>query len=301
MTRTQAEGRDSVNRIFAFLTGWALTLMATASASAQEMSEGVSDGMRTPSFPVPWQLNLQYPVTPIAEDLYWFHTYLLWITTAITAVVLLLLIWVALKYNSKANPVPSKNSHNTLLEIVWTALPVLILVAIAVPSYRILYDMDRIEDPELTIKVIGNQWYWTYEFPDYEIEFDSLPLTDDEIDYAAGQHRLLEVDTPLLLPINTDIRILFTATDVLHAWTIPAFGVKLDNVPGRTNETWTRILTTGKYYGQCSELCGIDHSYMPIVVHAVSKEEFEGWRADQLAVNSTQPDDLNRLAALPQE
>lgn len=282
-----------MTRISAFFTGWVLTLVSASSAWAQEMP--------TPSFPVPWQLNLQTPASPVAERLVEFHNFLLVICTVISVIVLALLIWCAIRYNAKANPVPSKNTHNTLLEIVWTAIPVIVLVIIAVPSYRLLYYMDRVEDPGLTIKVIGNQWYWTYEFPDDDISFDSLPLPDDEIDIAAGQHRLLEVDTPLILPTDTDIRILFTATDVLHAWTIPAFGVKLDNVPGRTNETWTRITIPGKYYGQCSELCGIDHSYMPIVVHAVSPEEFEAWRADQLAANDNTPDDANRLAALIQE
>ncbi|NKB44271.1 MAG: cytochrome c oxidase subunit II [Alphaproteobacteria bacterium] len=282
-----------MTRISAFFTGWVLTLVSTSSAWAQDLP--------TPSFPVPWQLNLQTPASPVAEQLVEFHNFLLVICTVISLFVLGLLIWCAIRYNAKANPVPSKNAHNTLLEIVWTAIPVIILVVIAVPSYRLLYYMDRVEDPGLTIKVVGNQWYWTYEFPDYDIEFDSLPLPDDEIDIAAGQHRLLEVDTPLILPTDTDIRILFTATDVLHAWTIPAFGVKLDNVPGRTNETWTRITIPGKYYGQCSELCGIDHSYMPIVVHAVSPEEFEAWRAEQVAANDNTPDDANRLAALIQE
>lgn len=283
-----------MTRISAFFTGLVLTVVSASSAWAQE-------AMPTPSFPVPWQLNLQTPASPVAERLVDFHNFLLVITTVITVFVLGLLIWCAIRYNAKANPIPSKNTHNTLLEIVWTAIPVIVLVIIAVPSYRLLYFMDRVEDPEVTVKVIGNQWYWTYEFPDDDISFDSLPLSDDEIDVAAGQHRLLEVDTPLVLPIDTDIRILFTATDVIHAWTIPAFGVKLDNVPGRTNESWTRITVPGKYYGQCSELCGIDHSYMPIVVHAVSREEFEAWRADQLAANTNTPDDANRLAALIQE
>lgn len=282
-----------MTRISAFFTGVMVSLMTAATASAQDMP--------TPSFPVPWQLGLQTPASPVAERLVEFHDFLMIIITLISLVVLALLIWCAIRYNAKANPVPSKNSHNTLLEIVWTAIPVIILVVIAVPSYRLLYYMDRIEDPELTVKVVGNQWYWTYEFPDDDISFDSLPLTDEEIDVEAGQHRLLEVDTPLILPVDTDIRILFTATDVLHAWTIPAFGVKLDSVPGRTNETWTRITIPGKYYGQCSELCGIDHSFMPIVVHAVSKEEFEAWRADQLADAGTAPDAENRLAALVQE
>ncbi len=282
-----------MTRISAYLIGLLTSLGAASSALAQDLP--------TPSFPVPWQLGLQTPASPVAERLVEFHDFLMVIITVISLVVLALLIWCAVRYNSKANPVASKNSHNTLLEIVWTAIPVIILVVIAVPSYRLLYYMDRIEDPELTIKVIGNQWYWTYEFPDDEIVFDSLPLSDDEIDVAAGQHRRLEVDTPLILPVDTDIRILFTATDVIHAWTIPAFGVKLDNVPGRTNETWTRITIPGKYYGQCSELCGIDHSFMPIVVHAVSKEEFEAWRQDQLADAGAAPDAVNRFAALTQE
>lgn len=282
-----------MSRISAFFTGWVLTMVCASSAWAQELP--------TPSFPVPWQLNLQTPASPVAEQLVEFHNFLLVICTVISLVVLALLLWCAFRYNAKANPVPSKNAHNTLLEIAWTAIPVIILVVIAVPSYRLLYYMDRIEDPELTVKVVGNQWYWTYEFPDYDISFDSLPLQDDEIDVAAGQHRLLEVDTPLILPTDTDIRILFTATDVLHAWTIPAFGVKLDNVPGRINETWTRITIPGKFYGQCSELCGINHSFMPIVVHAVSPEEFEAWRASELAANDNTPDDANRFAALIQE
>lgn len=285
-----------MTRISALFTGMVLTVVSATSAWAQN-----AQNMPTPSFPEKWQLNLQTPVTPIAEQMYDFHTFLLWIISIISVFVLGLLIWCAVRYNEKANPIPSKNSHNTLLEIVWTAIPVIILVIIAVPSYRLLYDMDRIEDPELTVKIIGNQWYWTYELPDDDISFDSLPLSDDEIDVAAGEYRLLEVDTPLILPVDTDIRLLFTSTDVIHAWTIPAFGVKLDNVPGRTNETWTRITVPGKYYGQCSELCGIDHSYMPIVVHAVSKEEFEAWRAEQLASNSNTPDDANRFAALTQE
>lgn len=282
-----------MTRISAYVTTMILTGVSATSAWAQNMP--------TPSFPEKWQLNLQTPASPIAERMYDFHTFLLIVTTAISVFVLGLLIWCAIRYNEKANPVPSKTSHNTLLEIVWTGIPVIMLVIIAIPSYRLLYDMDRTDDPELTVKVIGNQWYWTYEFPDDEISFDSLPLSDEEIDVAAGQHRLLEVDTPLILPVDTNIRILFTATDVLHAWTIPAFGVKLDNVPGRINETWTRITVPGKYYGQCSELCGIDHSYMPIVVHAVSPEEFEAWRAQQLASNDNIADDANRFAALIQE
>jgi len=248
-------------------------------------TDAIAEELETPSFPVPWQMNLQNPATPVAERLIEFHNFLLVIIIIISLIVLGLLIWCAIRYNSKANPIPSKNTHNTLIEVLWTVIPIIILLIIAVPSYRLLYFMDRIEDPELTVKVVGNQWYWTYEFPDYEIEFDSLPIPDNEIDITKGQHRLFEVDTPLILPINTDIRILFTSNDVLHAWTVPAFGVKLDTVPGRINETWTHITRKGKFYGQCSELCGINHSAMPIVVHAVSKEDFEKWRQNQTALN----------------
>ena len=263
------------------------------------ISSAVAEKLETPSFPVPWQMNLQNPATPVAERLLEFHNFLLIVISIISLIVLGLLIWCAIRYNSKANPIPSTNTHNTFIEVMWTVIPIIILLVIAVPSYRLLYYMDRVENPELTLKVIGNQWYWTYEFPDDEIEFDSLPIPENEIDTAKGQHRLLEVDTPLLLPIDTDIRILFTSTDVLHAWTVPAFGVKLDTVPGRINETWTHITKKGKFYGQCSELCGINHSAMPIVVHAVSKEEFENWRKNQIASNK--PNNLSQLASISKE
>jgi len=265
------------------------------------ISTARAENMPTPSFPTPWQLGLQVPASPVAERLVEFHNFLLVIITLITLLVLGLLFWCAIRYNSKANPTPSKTTHNTLIEVIWTVIPVIILVIIAVPSFRILYYMDKYEDPDLTVKVIGNQWYWSYEFPDYDISFDSVMIPDEEIDITAGQHRLLEVDEPLLLPVDTNIRILFTATDVLHAWTIPAFGVKLDAVPGRINETWTRITKPGKYYGQCSELCGINHSAMPIVVHAVSIEEFNDWRSKQLAELNPNSFNNNYLAALKEE
>ena len=186
-----------------------------------------------------------------------------------------------------ANPVPAKWSHNTLIEVIWTAVPVLILVAIAIPSYRLLYFMDRVEEADMTIKVTGNQWFWSYELPEYDISFDSLPLPDDQIDYEAGQHRQLETDTHVVLPVDTTIRILFTSNDVIHAWAVPAFGVKLDNMPGRINETWTHVTQVGRYYGQCSELCGVEHSLMPIVVDVVSKEEFQRYVEQQQAgINS---------------
>ncbi|MSO98613.1 MAG: cytochrome c oxidase subunit II [Rhodospirillaceae bacterium] len=252
--------------------------------------------MPTPSFPKEWQLNLQTPVTSVAHMIYDFHTELLWITTIISLFVLALLLICIFRYNEKANPVPSTNAHNTVLEIAWTVVPIIILVVIAIPSFRLLYYMDRTSEAEMTLKVIGNQWFWTYEYPDQEISFDSLSLPDDQIDTAKGQHRLLETDKHVILPVDTTIRVLFTATDVIHAWTIPAFGVKLDNMPGRTNESWMKIDLEGRYYGQCSELCGVDHSFMPIVVDVVSKEKFQAWVAKEK--QAAQAPAVTQLAAL---
>ncbi len=239
--------------------------------------------MPTPSFPKNWQLGFQTPVTPVAERLMDFHTLLMWVITAITVFVLILLLICIFRYNEKANPVPAKWTHNTLLEVIWTAVPVLILVAIAIPSYRLLYFMDRVEEADMTLKVTGNQWFWSYELPEYDISYDSLPIPDDQIDYEAGQHRQLETDTHVVLPVDTTIRILFTSNDVIHAWAMPAFGVKLDNMPGRINETWTHVTQEGRYYGQCSELCGVEHSLMPIVVDVVSKEKFQQYVEQQQA------------------
>ena len=278
---------------------WAICVAATSflfvtlPAWAQDFQD-----LPQPSFPVKWQLGLQHPVSPVAERLVSFHNLLMYVITAITIFVLVLLIIVIVKFNEKANPVPAKWSHNTLLEVIWTAVPVLILVAVAVPSYKLLYFMDRTTEAEMTLKVTGNQWYWSYEYPDSELTFDSYPLTPDEIDTSKGMHKGLEVDNHVVLPINTTVRILFTATDVIHAWTIPAFGVKLDNMPGRTNESWTRVTERGRYYGQCSELCGVNHSNMPIVVDVVSKEEFAQWlAAKKQAADAGQAPSSVKLAA----
>ena len=259
------------DKILGFLSIVSSTFLSWA-VMAQEGTQ-----MPTPSFPKEWQLNLQTPASPMAQMMYDFHTELLWIVTIITLFVLALLLICIFRFNEKANPVPSKTTHNSVLEVVWTVLPIVILVVIAIPSYRLLFFADRTTEAEMTMKIIGNQWFWSYEYPDQEISFDSIPRPDNEIDTAKGEHRLLEVDKHVVLPVGTNIRLLFTATDVLHAWTIPAFGVKLDNVPGRINETWVRIDKEGRYYGQCSELCGVNHSFMPIVVDAVSKEKFQAW------------------------
>jgi len=268
-----------------------LAIAAFFSSCFFTLTAFAAEQMPTPSFPKEWQMGLQTPVTPVAEQLLIYHNFLLWVITAITLFVLALLLICIFRFNEKANPVPSKVTHNTLLEVIWTGVPVLILILIltGVPftkipgSFGLLYYMDRVEEADMTIKVVGNQWYWSYELLDYDISYDSLPLPEDQIDYAAGQHRQLETDTHVVIPVDTTIRLLFTSNDVIHAWAVPAFGVKLDNVPGRTNETWTRVTQEGRYYGQCSELCGKEHSLMPIVVDVVSKEKFQQYVKQQQA------------------
>ena len=220
-----------------------------------------------------WQLGFQEPASPVMEQIETFHNLLLWIITAITLFVLALLIYVAVKFNEKAHPKATTTTHNTVLEVAWTAIPILILVVIAVPSFKLLYFMDTHDNPDMTIKVTGNQWYWTYEYDG--LEFDSLPVSDEDI--GPGQTRRLSVDVPIVLPVDTNIRVLQTSNDVIHNWAVPAFGLKLDNYPGRINENWVRITKEGIYYGQCSELCGVNHSFMPIEVHAVSKEAYAAW------------------------
>jgi cytochrome c oxidase subunit 2 len=229
--------------------------------------------------PEPWGIGMQTPASPSAEHLHDFHNLLMIIISSITLFVLLLLIYVVVRFNKRANPVPRKFSHNTLIEVIWTVIPVVILIVIAVPSFKLLYFLDRTHEPEMTLKVTGYQWYWGYEYPDHgDINFMSYMVADADI--KEGQQRLLSTDTVVVLPIETDIQILITAADVIHAWAVPALGLKTDAIPGRLNETWVRINKPGIYYGQCSELCGKDHAYMPIEIHAVTKEEFEAWVAE---------------------
>ena len=228
--------------------------------------------------PTPWQLGMQPAASPSAEHLHDFHNLLLYIITAIALFVLVLLTYVVLRYNKHVNPEPKQFSHNVLIEVIWTVIPVVILIVIAIPSLNLLYFLDRSDKPEMTLKVTGYQWYWGYEYPDHGgINFLSYMIADEDIDESKGEQRLLSTDTKVVLPIDTNIAIQITAGDVLHAWAVPALGVKMDAIPGRLNETWVRITKPGIYYGQCSELCGKDHSYMPIEVHAVPKDEFEAW------------------------
>ena len=228
--------------------------------------------------PVPWQMGFQPAATPVMERIQSLHELLLVIIVAITVFVLALLVYVAVRFNEKANPVPSKTTHNTMLEVVWTVIPIIILVVISVPSLKLLYYMDKTHNPEMTLKVTGHQWYWSYEYPDNGgFTFDSVLVDEDDLE--EGQTRLLTVDEEVVLPIDTDIRILLASDDVIHNWAVPSFGIKIDTVPGRTNETWVRINREGVYKGQCSELCGVNHGFMPISVTAVSKEAYKVWVA----------------------
>ena len=226
--------------------------------------------------PVNWQMHFQDPATPVMQQIHEFHWLLLVIITGITLFVTVLLLNCIIRFSARNNPVPSKVSHNTLIEVLWTVLPIMLLIVIAVPSFRLLYFSDRTVDADMTIKAIGNQWYWSYEYPDHgAFEFDAVMKEDDEL--ADGELRLLTTDNMVVVPIETNVRLLVTATDVIHSWAIPAFGVKLDGVPGRLNETWFRVTAPGVYYGQCSEICGARHGFMPIMVNAVPKDAFEAW------------------------
>jgi len=234
--------------------------------------------MAMASEPIDKQLGLQPAATPVMERLTDFHNFILIIITAITIFVLGLLIYIVFRFNEKANPEPKQFSHNTLIEVVWTVIPMVILIIIAIPSFKLLYYMDRTSEPEMTLKVTGYQWYWGFEYPDHnDISFNSYMIPDDEIDLEKGQRRLLSVDSPVVLPVDTNIQVLVTAADVLHSFAIPSFGIKKDAVPGRLNETWININNPGRYYGQCSELCGKDHAFMPAEIIAVPKAEFEAW------------------------
>lgn len=222
-----------------------------------------------------WQLGFQDAATPIMERVSDLHDLLMWIIVGISAVVIALVAYVLIRFRASRNPHPSKTSHNTMLEVVWTAIPVVILIIIGIPSIKLLFFTDTIEKSDMTIKAIGHQWYWTYEYPDEEISYDSYMVEDKDI--KEGQYRLLEVDRRIVVPVGATVKVLVTADDVLHSFAVPSFGVKMDAVPGRVNETWFRVNKEGVYYGQCSELCGAKHGFMPIAVEVVSKEAYQEW------------------------
>ena len=229
--------------------------------------------------PEPWQIGLQEPAGSIAQKATDLHNLLLIIISLISVFVLALLVYVGWRFRRDANPTPSKTTHNTTIEILWTVVPVLILVVIAVPSFRLLYYMDETKNAEMVIKVTGNQWYWNYEYMDDQIAFDSYMLSDDEL--QPGQPRLLSVDNPLVVPANTKIKMLVTGNDVMHSFFVPSLAVQTYAFIGRVNEVWIDVPEGEKtYYGQCNQICGVNHSFMPIVVKAMAKEEYQAWLAD---------------------
>jgi cytochrome c oxidase subunit 2 len=253
--------------------------------------------------PTPWQMNFQEPATPVMADVVTFHNFLTVLITLISLFVLSLLLYIIWRFNAKANPVPSKNSHNTMLEVVWTVIPIAILVIMAIPSFRLLYKMDVVPDaakvrewyPDvqvagtLDIKAIGNQWFWSYEYPNERIQFDAFcgvgPIEGACFEQTATEQRprLLETTEHVVVPVNTLVRLLTVGNDVIHAWAMPAFGVKIDAVPGRTNESWFLPTREGVYFGQCSELCGQGHGYMPITVEVVSQQRYNEWLTSKRA------------------
>ena len=226
--------------------------------------------------PSPWQFGMQEAATPVMSDIIGFHNFLLYLIAGITLFVVALLAIVALRFNARANPTPSRTTHHTLLEVAWTVVPVLILVAIAVPSFRLLFFQLGIPEADMTVKATGKQWFWSYSYPDHgDFEFDSFMLQDG--DRKPDQPRLLAVDNEIVVPVNKTVRVQVTAADVIHAFAMPAFGIKIDAVPGRLNETWFKATREGIYYGQCSELCGKDHAFMPIAIRVVSEQDFNTW------------------------
>ena len=252
--------RSRIGRQLLGLAVAGVALAASGMAFAAELGQ-----------PSPWEFTLQPSGSPVMDQITWFHGVLLTLITLITLFVLALLVIVIVKFNAKSNPVPSRTTHNTLIEVAWTLIPVLILVGIAVPSFRLLFLELDVPKADLTIKATGKQWYWSYAYPDNgKFEFDSLMAADK-------QPRLLAVDNEMVVPVNKVIRVQTTGADVIHSFAVPAFGIKIDAIPGRLNETWFKATKTGMYYGQCSELCGKDHAYMPIAVRVVEDQEFASW------------------------
>jgi cytochrome c oxidase subunit 2 len=252
-----------------------------ASIAAGAMSfAGAAHATLLQGQPTPQAVHLQPAATAIMRDITSFHDFLLWIIIAISVFVAALLVWVMVRYNRHANPTPKKFTHNILVEVIWTVVPVLILVMIAWRSFPLIYEQERIPEAELTLKVTGNSWFWNFEYPDAGVSIAANLLPEEDA-RAESRPYLLATTEPLLVPVDTTVRVLVTSNDVIHAFAVPAFGVKEDAIQGRVNETWFRVDTPGTYYGQCSELCGINHAYMPIEIRAVPRAEFDAWIAAQ--------------------
>jgi cytochrome c oxidase subunit II len=252
-----------------------LAILGTGLLGAAAFAQGQAPMVGAP---VPWAMGLQESGGPIKDAISSFNELVFWLMAAVTVFVAALLAWCMWRYSAARNPVPSQNSHNTPLEIAWTVIPVLILLVIAIPSFRLIYYQDRARDADLTINVTGHQWYWSYQFPDHgNFRFESRPLQDDEI--RPGQFRSLEVDEPLLVPVGRTIRVMTGAADVIHSFFVPSLGVQRYGIPGRSLETWMRADRVGTFYGQCNQICGVNHWFMPIVVRAVPQAEFDAWVA----------------------
>jgi len=255
-------------------------------------------GLSAAALPYNYEMGMQPAASPVMEQIEDFHRLLFWIIVATCLFVLALLVWIVIKYRAGANPVPSKVHHNTLLEVAWTLIPVIILVFIAVPSFRLLYFESAIPKPDVTIKAIGKQWFWTYEYPGSAAGFtyDSLGLSDADA-AKANKPRLLGTDNPIYVPVNKVIEVETVGADVIHSWAMPQMGVKMDAVPGRINKTWFKATQTGVFYGQCSELCGARHAYMPIELHVVSEAEYNAWLADSKTKFAAIENDATRVAS----
>jgi cytochrome c oxidase subunit II len=253
------------------LSRLAVTAASTGAALASTGTAWAGFGQ-----PTPWQMDLQDSASPVMQDIASFHFFLLWVIAAISAFVLALLLIVIVRFNARANPTPSRTTHNTPIEILWTIVPVIILAVIAVPSFRLLFVQLEVPKPDLTVKVTGKQWFWSYSYPDNgNFEFDSLMVQDKDL--KPGQPRLLTVDNQMVVPVNKVVHVLVTGADVIHSFAVPSFGVRMDAIPGRINETWFKATIEGVFYGQCSELCGKDHSFMPIAVRVVNENDFNTW------------------------
>ena len=253
-----------------------LTVLAITMVAILTGAESALAGLGQPS---PWQVGLQQSASPVMDNIIWFHDFLLYIISGIAGFVLVLLVVVMVRFNARTNPSPSRTTHNTLIEIAWTLIPIVVLMVIAVPSFKLLFLQLNVPAADLTVKATGKQWYWSYSYPDNgQFEFDSLMLKEGE--RKEGQPRLLAVDNEMVVPVNKTVRVITTGSDVIHSFAVPSFGIKIDAVPGRINETWFTATREGVYYGQCSELCGKDHAFMPIAVRVVTDQEFTAWVED---------------------
>ena len=254
----------------------ALSRLAAIAASAGGVLASAGTAWAGLGQPTPWQMDLQDSASPVMQDVANFHFFLLWIIAAISVFVLALLLICIVRFNARANPAPSRTTHNTPIEIVWSIVPVIILAVIAVPSFRLLFVQTEVPKPDLTVKVTGKQWFWSYSYPDNgNFEFDSLMV--QEKDLKPGQLRLLAVDNEMVVPVNKVVHVLVTGADVIHSFAVPSFGIRMDAIPGRINETWFKATAEGVFYGQCSELCGKDHAFMPIAVRVVNESDFNNW------------------------